>query len=89
MKKLYPNVHMYKVNTKNSYDLKLKYANLKPRPFFVFYRSGIVDFEIKYNQSWSENEKIVKNTLARNNLDDGSEGLLSSYNPKDDKVYQL
>ena len=49
MKKLYPNVHMYKVNTKNSYDLKLKYANLKPRPFFVFYRSGIVDFEIKYN----------------------------------------
>ena len=89
LKKQCPNVHMYKVNTKKSYDLRLKYADGKPRPFFVFYRSGIVDFEIKYNQSWSENEKVVRNTLARNNLDDGNEGFLSYYNPKDDKIYQL
>ena len=57
-------------------------------PFFVFYRTGIVDSEIKYNR-WSDNEKIVKNALTRYNLDDGSEGALVSYNPRDDKVYQL
>ena len=64
MNKQYPNVDMYKVNTKKAYELRLKYADGKSRPFFVFYRNGIVDFEIKYNKSWPENEKLVKNALT-------------------------
>ena len=89
MKRQYPNVHMYKVNTKKSYEIRLKYADGKSKPFFVFYRTGVIDFEIKYNKAWSDNEKLLKNALTRNNLDDGTEGVLSSYNPKDDKMYQL
>ena len=40
MKSEYPNVHLYKVNTLNSDDIKNKYADGGSKPYFKFYRNG-------------------------------------------------
>ena len=40
MKSEYPNVHMYKVNTLNSDDIKNKYADGGAKPYFKFYKKG-------------------------------------------------
>ena len=40
MKSSYPNVHMYKVNTLNSDDIKNKYADGSSKPYFKFYQNG-------------------------------------------------
>ena len=39
MKSQYPNVHMYKVNTLNSYDIRDKYADGGAKPYFKFYKN--------------------------------------------------
>lgn len=40
MKSNYPKVHMYKVNTLNSDDIKSKYADGSAKPYFKFYSKG-------------------------------------------------
>ena len=40
MKSSYPNVHMYKVNTLNSDDIKNKYADGSSKPYWKFYKNG-------------------------------------------------
>ena len=40
MKSEYSKVHMYKVNTLNSADIKNKYADGGSKPYWKFYKSG-------------------------------------------------
>ena len=54
MKSDYTNVHMYKVNTLNSYDIRDKYADGGSKPYFKFYQSGSKIDEVKYDGSWSK-----------------------------------
>ena len=73
MKGSYPNAHMYKVNTLNSYDIRDKYADGGSKPFFKFYKKGSLIDEVKYKSKWAGNdgnEPNVKAALARAN--DGS-----------------
>lgn len=53
MKINWKNVHMYKVNTLNSYDIRDKYADGSAKPFFKFYRKGEFIDEVKYISNWS------------------------------------
>ena len=48
MKPEYTNVHMYKVNTLNSYDIRDKYADGGSKPYFKFYKNGNLVNEVKY-----------------------------------------
>ena len=54
MKSDYTNVHMYKVNTLNSYDIRDKYADGGSKPYFKFYTNGSKIDEVKYDGSWSK-----------------------------------
>ena len=65
MKKDYNKVQLYKVNTLRADDIKGIYADGSSKPFFKFYKNGVLQDEVKYKQNWSENEPIVKAALAR------------------------
>ena len=65
MKKDYSKVQLYKVNTLRADDIKGIYADGSSKPYFKFYKNGVLQDEVKYKQNWSENEPIVKAALAR------------------------
>ena len=52
MKPQFPSVHMYKVNTLNSEDIKSRYADGASKPYFKFYNNFIVEAEVKYMSNW-------------------------------------
>ena len=60
MKINFPNVHMYKVNTLNSDDIKNRYADGSSKPYFKFYRNGQFQDEVKYKSSWANHEPDVR-----------------------------
>lgn len=70
LKSQYPKVHMYKVNTLNSDDIKNKYADGSAKPFFKFYSKGEMIDQVKYMQAWQSNEPNVKAALKK--AQDGS-----------------
>ena len=84
MKSDYPNVHMYKVNTLNSDDIKNKYADGSSKPYFKFYRHGTFQDEVKYG-NWSSNRSRVREYLARHNNGGGGGG----YNSNDGLMKEL
>ena len=47
-KNQYKELYFYKVNTKQSDELKNRYADGNSKPYFKFYRNGKVDSEVKY-----------------------------------------
>ena len=63
----YSNVHCYKVNTLNSYDIRDKYADGGSKPYFKFYKNGSLEDEVKYKKPWSDNEPILRNKLRTHN----------------------
>jgi hypothetical protein len=78
-------VHMVKVNTLNSDDIKNKYADGGSKPFFKAYRNGNLVDEVKYG-SWSSNKGKVQDWLARHASGGGGGG---NYNPNDGKVLEM
>ena len=62
-KNQYKEINFYKVNTKQSEELKNRYADGNSKPYFKFYRNGKVDSEVKYVQNWSDNEPALKAKL--------------------------
>lgn len=74
MKKQFPNVHMYKVNTLNSNDIKDKYADGSSKPYFKFYRNFKLDSEVKYMSNWDDHQPKVRAVLENYN---GNPGLFS------------
>ena len=67
LKKEYKNVHMYKVNTYESVDIKRKYAaEGKVKPRFKFYKTGVIFNEIEYVE-WSKQEIELISALAECN----------------------
>ena len=56
MKSSYPNVHLYKVNTLNSDDIKNKYADGASKPYFKFYRNGSKIDEVAYKSNWGHKQ---------------------------------
>ena len=52
-------VHMVKVNTLNSDDIKNKYADGSAKPFFKAYKDGTLVDEIKY-EAWGTNKGRVE-----------------------------
>ena len=87
MKSSYPKVHMYKVNTLNSDDIKNKYADGGSKPYFKFYRNGSYLEEVKYKKPWSDNKPKVEQVLGKYN--GGSGGSIASYEASLGKVYEL
>ena len=85
LKDIYPNVHLYKVNTLNSYDIRDKYADGGSKPYFKFYRNGALLDQVKYESNWSNQEPKVKDSLSRHN----GGGESGSYSATDGKVKQL
>ena len=67
MKSIYPNVHLYKVNTINSQDIRVKYADSGSKPYFKFYRSFIFQDMVKYDSNWKNQEPKIKEALSRHN----------------------
>ena len=65
MKSEYSKIHMYKVNTLNSDDIKNKYADGSAKPFFKFYSKGEMIDQVKYMRDWSSNEPNVKAALKK------------------------
>ena len=72
MKINWKNIHMYKVNTLNSYDIRDKYADGSSKPFFKFYRKGEFIDEVKYMSNWSSHRPKVEEVLAKYNGADNS-----------------
>ena len=85
MKSSYPNVHLYKVNTLNSDDIKNKYADGASKPYFKFYKNGSKIDEVAYKGNWGHKQDVM-NALSRHNGGGGGGG---SYNPNDGKVLEL
>ena len=85
MKSSYPNVHMYKVNTLNSDDIKNKYADGASKPYFKFYKNGSKIDEVAYKGNWGHKQDVI-NALARHNGGGGGGG---SYNANDGKVFEM
>ena len=54
MKKDYPNVHLYKVNTLNADDIKSKYADGSSKPYFKFYKDFTFQDQVTYKSKWSD-----------------------------------
>ena len=81
----YSNLHFYKVNTLNSYDIRDRYADGGSKPYFKFYRNGNFLDEVKYQSSWSSQEPVVRDACNRHN-GGGSSG---SYSSTDGKVKEL
>ena len=52
LKPEYTNVHLYKVNTLNSLDIRDRYADSSVKPYFKFYKDGVLVSEVKYGPSW-------------------------------------
>ena len=59
MKADYGKVQLYKVNTLRAEDIKGIYADGSTKPYFKFYRNGVLQDEVKYNADWSQNEAIL------------------------------
>ena len=76
MKKDYPNVHLYKVNTLNADDIKAKYADGSSKPYFKFYKDFTFQDQVKYKSNWSDQEPDVRSAMDRHNG-----GNASSYSP--------
>ena len=76
-------VHMVKVNTLNSDDIKNKYADGSAKPFFKAYKDGTLVDEIKY-EAWGPNKGRVEEWLARH-----AASSSGGYNPDDGKVLEL
>lgn len=45
---MYLNVRLYKVNTINTEDIKNKHADGGSKPYFKFYKNGLMVAELKY-----------------------------------------
>ena len=86
MKSVYPNVHMYKVNTLNADDIKNAYADGGSKPYWKFYVKGIQTDEINYKKPWESQKPNVEEYMARFNS--GAAGASSglSYAATDGKV---
>jgi uncharacterized protein YkuJ len=84
MKSEYTNVHMYKVNTLNAYDIKDKYADGGSKPYFKFYKNGTFVNDVKYQSSWSKQEPAVRVCISAHNGGDGG-----AYNIDSGSVYEL
>ena len=67
MKSQYPNVHLYKVNTLNSGDIRDKYADGGSKPYFKFYKSFAFQDQVRYDGNWKNQEPKVKEALSRHN----------------------
>lgn len=90
MKAVYPNVHLYKVNTLNSEDIKNKYADGGAKPYFKFYERGTKIDELPYTASWSVYEPIVRDALARHQgLSTRKDKGSGKYDSNDGKVMEL
>jgi hypothetical protein len=85
MKKDYGKVQLYKVNTLRADDIKGIYADGSAKPYFKFYKNGVLQDEVKYKSNWSENEPIVKASLARHN----GTAVKTGYDPTNGFVTEL
>ena len=89
MKSDYPNVHMYKVNTLNSDDIKNKYADGSSKPYFKFYLRGQLQDEVKYKSNWSDQAPTVRDYMSRHNGGGGGGGGGGMSYSTSGKVYEL
>ena len=87
MKRLFPNVHLYKVNTLNSDDLKNKYADGGAKPYFKFFQRGNKIDEVPYLSPWSSNEQKVRDALARHHGAGAAGESAGNYDSNDGKVF--
>ena len=83
MKPDFPNVHMYKVNTLNAYDIRDKYADGNSKPYFKFYKNSDFQDEVKYISNWNDQEVEVRKYMHRHN---GGKGMFYTSRGK---VYEL
>lgn len=67
LKRLFPNVAIYKVNTLKSYDIRKQKADGEAKPYFKIYVDGFVVREIKYNKDWKQQQPILIETLTKYN----------------------
>ena len=84
MKPDYTNVHLYKVNTLNSYDVRDRYADGGAKPYFKFYKSGVLVNEVQYQSSWAKQEPAVRVCIAGHNGGDSG-----AYNIDSGSVHEL
>ena len=87
MKATYRDVHLYKVNTLKSYDIRDKYADGGSKPYFKFYSNGDLLDEVKYESNWSSHEPKVRAAMSRHNGGGGQVEI--KYDKNDGKVQQL
>ena len=59
MKSSYSNVCLFKVNTLNSDDIRNKYADGGPKPYFKFYKYGSKIDEVAYKSNWAHKPDII------------------------------
>ena len=53
IKKTYPNVRIFKVQTQNVPDIRDRYADGGSKPFFKFYKQGEKIDDVAYSGTWS------------------------------------
>ena len=80
-KQMYLNVRLYKVNTINSEDIKSKHADGASKPYFKFYRNGLMINELKYQSNWDNQIPKVKDLLLKYNEGPPAEIKLGPYHP--------
>ena len=80
-KQMYLNVRLYKVNTINAEDIKSKHADGSSKPFFKFYRNGLMISELKYQNSWDNQIPKIKDFLLKYNEGPPAEIKLAPYHP--------
>ena len=80
-KQMYQNVRIYKVNTINAEDIKSKHADGSSKPFFKFYRNGLMISELKYQNSWDNQIPKIKDFLLKYNDGPPAEIKLAPYHP--------
>ena len=67
MKAIYREVHLLKVNTLKSQEITKAHGDDGPKPYFRFFRNGVVFDEVKYESNWSSHEPKVKAAMTRHN----------------------
>ena len=76
---MYLNVRLYKVNTINAEDIKNKHADGASKPYFKFYRNGLMLSELKYQSQWESQTVKVKEMLLKYNEGPVAEIKLGPY----------
>ena len=76
LKRQFPNVAIYKVNTLKSYDIRKQKADGEAKPYFKIYIDGFVVREIKYNKDWKQQQPILIETLTKYNASEQENKVL-------------